>query len=51
MEEIDEACNHIKDAVHEEAEIFWGVVFDDEMEEEIKITVIAKSMIFTATAK
>ncbi len=41
MEEIDEASSFIKEAVHEDAEIFWGVVFDDEMEDEIKVTVIA----------
>ena len=41
MEEIDEASSYIKQEVDEEAEIFWGVVFDDTMKEEIQITVIA----------
>ena len=41
MEEIDEASNYIKQEVDEEAEIFWGVVFDDNMKEEVQITVIA----------
>ncbi len=41
MDEIDEASNYIKETVHEHAEIFWGVVFDDSMEDEIKVTVIA----------
>lgn len=41
MDEIDEASSYIKNEVDEEAEIFWGVVFDDSMGEEIQITVIA----------
>jgi cell division protein FtsZ len=41
MEEIDEASNYIKEEVHQDAEIFWGVVLDDAMEEEVQVTVIA----------
>lgn len=41
MDEIDEAANYIKGEVDEDAEIFWGVVFDESMEDEIQITVIA----------
>ncbi|RLB37469.1 MAG: cell division protein FtsZ, partial [Deltaproteobacteria bacterium] len=41
MDEIDEASSFIKEEVHPEAEIFWGVVFDDTMEDEIQVTVIA----------
>lgn len=41
MDEIDEASNYIMESVHEDADIFWGVVYDDNMEEEIKVTVIA----------
>jgi cell division protein FtsZ len=41
MEEIDEASTYIKGEVDEEAEIFWGVVFDDDMGDEVQITVIA----------
>jgi cell division protein FtsZ len=41
MEEIDEASNYIKGEVAEDAEIFWGVVFDDNLGEEVLITVIA----------
>jgi len=41
MEEIDEACNYIKEEAHAEADIFWGVVFDDSMEDEVQVTVIA----------
>ena len=41
MEEIDQASSYIKQEVHEDADIFWGVVFDDSLGEEIQITVIA----------
>jgi len=41
MEEIDEASSYIKGEVAGDAEIFWGVVFDDNMGDEIQITVIA----------
>jgi len=41
MEEIDEASNYIKGEVNQEAEIFWGVVFDDTLEDEVHVTVIA----------
>jgi cell division protein FtsZ len=41
MEEIDTASNYIKESVNDDAEIFWGVVFDDNTENEIRVTVIA----------
>jgi cell division protein FtsZ len=41
MEEIDEASSYIKGEVDNDAEIFWGVVFDDTMGDEVQITVIA----------
>ena len=41
MDEITEASNYIKGEVHEDAEIFWGVAFDDSMGEEVQVTVIA----------
>jgi cell division protein FtsZ len=41
MEEIDQASNYIKGEVAEDAEIFWGVVFDESMGDEVQITVIA----------
>ena len=41
MEEIDEASTYIKGEVDSDAEIFWGVVFDDSLGNEIQITVIA----------
>jgi cell division protein FtsZ len=41
MEEIDAASNYVKEEVDANADIFWGVVFDDNMGEEVQITVIA----------
>ncbi len=41
MEEIDAACTYIKGEVDSEAEIFWGVVFEDTIGDEVQITVIA----------
>ena len=41
MDEIDEASNYIKNEVAEDAEIVWGIVFDEEMGDEVQITVIA----------
>lgn len=41
MDEINEASTFVKNEVHKEAEIIWGMVFDDSMGDEIRITVIA----------
>ncbi len=41
MDEIDQACTYIKGEVDKDAEIFWGVVFDENMGDEVQITVIA----------
>jgi cell division protein FtsZ len=41
MEEIDEASTYVKGEVSEDADVFWGVVFDESMGDEIQITVIA----------
>lgn len=41
MDEIDQASNYIKGEVSEDAEIFWGVVLDEAMGNEVQITVIA----------
>lgn len=41
MDEIDEASNYVKNEVNDDAEIFWGVAFDDSMNDEIQVTVIA----------
>lgn len=39
--EIDSATSHISSSVDSEANIIFGVVFDQELQDEIKITVIA----------
>jgi cell division protein FtsZ len=41
MDELDEASSYIKEEVHADAEIFWGVVLDDNMGDEVQVTVIA----------
>ena len=41
MEEVMEGSSFIKNEVHPDAEIIWGMVFDDAMEDEMRITVIA----------
>jgi cell division protein FtsZ len=44
MEEINEASNLIQQEVSEEADILWGVAFDDTMGDEVQVTVIATGM-------
>ena len=39
--EMDKAVNLITDAVGHEANIIWGTVLDDSMEDELRVTVIA----------
>ncbi|MEG0457480.1 MAG: hypothetical protein RR549_05055, partial [Oscillospiraceae bacterium] len=41
FEEVETACAMVREAAHPDANIIWGVVFDDEMEDELRITVIA----------
>ncbi|MCF8081328.1 MAG: cell division protein FtsZ [Desulfobacterales bacterium] len=41
MEEMTEASDRIYNEVGEEAEIIWGAVIDDDMEDEMRVTVIA----------
>jgi len=41
MGEVIEGSSFIKDEVHPGAEIIWGVVFDENMDDVIRITVIA----------
>lgn len=41
MEEVEEACNYIKNEVNDDAEIFWGMVLDDDLVDEVQVTVIA----------
>lgn len=41
LEEIDAASNVVMEAVHPDCEIIWGANFDEELEDEMIITVIA----------
>jgi cell division protein FtsZ len=41
MDEVMEGSSFVKNEVHAEAEIIWGMVFDDSMADELRITVIA----------
>jgi len=41
MEELKEICGIVQDEAHEDAIIKWGMVFDDGLGEEIRVTVIA----------
>ncbi len=41
LNEINEATTLIQKEAHEDANIIWGMVFDEKMNEEIRITVIA----------
>jgi len=41
IEEVSEATNLISDQVHDDADIFFGTVFDNEVGDEMRITVIA----------
>ncbi len=42
MEEIDAACNFLKNQVSEDdVDIYWGVVIDEKIEDEVQVTVIA----------
>ena len=41
LNEIEDAIALIENEAHDEADIIWGTVFNDEMDDEVKITVIA----------
>lgn len=41
IDEVSEAAEIIHEAAHEDAQIYFGTVFDEEIEDEIRITVIA----------
>ncbi|PXF59373.1 MAG: cell division protein FtsZ [Deltaproteobacteria bacterium] len=41
MEEVEQASSLIHDEAHEDANIILGTVFDDDIDEEIRVTVIA----------
>lgn len=41
LNEVNEASTLIQEQAHESAKVIWGLVFDDSMEDAIRITVIA----------
>ncbi|HEY0460795.1 MAG TPA: cell division protein FtsZ [Pyrinomonadaceae bacterium] len=41
LNEIEDAIALIESEAHDEADIIWGTVFNDDMDDEVKITVIA----------
>ncbi len=41
MMEVNEATTDVQEAVHEEAEIIWGVTSDDTLEDVIKVVILA----------
>lgn len=41
IEELNEACNYIKERAHEDVNLIFGLVFDDSMKDAVRITVIA----------
>lgn len=43
--EVDEAMNHISQGVDSDANIIFGVAFDEDLDDEIKITVIATGFV------
>jgi len=51
MEEVMEGSSFIKNEVHPDAEIIWGMVFDDTMEDDMRITVIATGISKTMDKK
>ncbi|HEX3035170.1 MAG TPA: cell division protein FtsZ, partial [Thermodesulfobacteriota bacterium] len=41
VEELNEACNYIKERAHEDVNLIFGLVFDETMRDSVRITVIA----------
>ncbi len=41
LEEVETAANQVQEAAHPEANIIFGATFDEELEDEIRVTVIA----------
>jgi len=44
MDEIDEASNYVKSQINEDAEVYWGLVLNDDMGDEVQATVIATGL-------
>ncbi|MBQ8341565.1 MAG: cell division protein FtsZ [Clostridia bacterium] len=41
LEEVDQASTMISDQAHPDANVIWGVAFDDTLEDEMRVTIIA----------
>ena len=41
LDDVDQACTLISQEAHPDASIIWGVAFDSELEDEMRITIIA----------
>ena len=51
LEEIDRAADIIKEEAHPDARIIWGMAFDENLEDELRITVIATGFEEAPTTK
>lgn len=47
LKELHEACAVVQDAAHEDAHVIFGAVIDDNMDDEVRVTVIATGFPFT----
>ena len=50
LEEVETAANQVQEAAHPEANIIFGATFDEELEDEIRVTVIATGFAENQTA-
>ncbi len=50
LEEVETAANLVQEAAHPEANIIFGATFDEELEDEIRVTVIATGFAENQTA-
>ena len=41
LEDVDLACNLISEAAHPDANIIWGLTFNDQLDDELSITLVA----------
>lgn len=41
LEDVDAACSIIHEAAHPDANVIWGLAFDDQMDDELCITLVA----------
>ena len=46
LKELHEACAVVQDAAHEDAHVIFGAVIDDNMDDEVRVTIIATGFPF-----